>query len=55
MPSAGLDSAKEMLYPAGGSHINEDQEIHEMYRKTHGNYSPGEQKLRDYEWKFDPN
>jgi hypothetical protein len=24
LPSAGLDSAKEMLYPAGGSHINED-------------------------------
>jgi hypothetical protein len=31
-----------MLYPAGGSHINEDAEIHNMYRKTHGNYAPGE-------------
>ena len=26
-----------------------------MYRKTHGNYAPGEQKNRDYDWKFNPN
>uniref|UniRef100_A0A7S3FSN4 EFHB C-terminal EF-hand domain-containing protein n=1 Tax=Strombidium rassoulzadegani TaxID=1082188 RepID=A0A7S3FSN4_9SPIT len=26
-----------------------------MYRKTHGNFAPGEQKKRDYEWKFEPN
>jgi hypothetical protein len=31
-----------MLYPAGGSHINQDPEIHALYRKTHGNYAPGE-------------
>lgn len=24
-----------------------------MYRKTHGNYAPGEQRTRDYNWKFD--
>ena len=26
-----------------------------MYRKTHGNFAPGEQKKRDYEWNLDPN
>jgi hypothetical protein len=25
-----------------------------MYRKTHGNFAPGEQRKRDYDWKFDP-
>lgn len=54
VPTAGLESAKEMLFPAGGAHINEDKEVHAMYRKTHGNYAPGEQKRRDYEWKFTP-
>lgn len=24
-----------------------------MYKKTHGNFDPGEQKQRDYEWKLD--
>ena len=26
-----------------------------MYKKTHGNFNPGEQKNRNYEWKIDPN
>ena len=26
-----------------------------MYRDTHGNFDPGEQKERNYNWKFDPN
>ena len=25
-----------------------------MYRKTHGNFYPGEQKKRDYNWGFEP-
>jgi len=25
-----------------------------MYRKTHGNFNPGEQKKRDYNWGFEP-
>jgi hypothetical protein len=24
-----------------------------MYKKTHGNFDPGEQKSREYDWKFD--
>ena len=25
-----------------------------MFRNTHGNYAPGEQKNRDYDWKSNP-
>jgi hypothetical protein len=25
-----------------------------MYKKTHGNFAPGEQKNREYDWKFNP-
>jgi len=42
VPSTGLESAKEMLYPLGGAFVSEDLEVHEMYKKTHGNYDPGE-------------
>jgi hypothetical protein len=31
-----------MIYPMGGAHISNDKEVHEMYKKTHGNYDPGE-------------
>jgi hypothetical protein len=43
-----------MLYPVGGAFIADDPNTTAMYRKTHGNYAPGEQKQRDYNWKFDP-
>lgn len=52
-PTQGLESAKEMLYPAGGATAHEDRDTQAMYRKTHGNYDPGEQRTRDYNWKFD--
>ena len=53
IPSTGLENAKDMLYPMGGAH-NDEEAIQHMYRKTHGNFAPGEQKNRDYNWKFDP-
>ena len=53
IPSTGLENAKDMLYPAGAAH-NDDQHIQDMYRKTHGNFAPGEQKNRNYNWKFNP-
>ena len=53
VPSTGLENAKDILYPRGGA-TYEDQTVSSMYRKTHGNFAPGEQKNRDYEWKFDP-
>lgn len=43
-----------MIFPAGGANINEDPETHAIYRKTHGNFAPGEQRTRDYKWKFTP-
>lgn len=41
IPSVGVVDAKELLYvPAGGA--PQDPKITAMYRKTHGNYNPGE-------------
>ena len=54
VPTAGLENAKEILYPVGGSQMNPDPTITAMYRNSHGNFAPGEQKTRDYNWKFDP-
>ena len=38
VPSTGLESAKDMIYPMGGATMNEDKTIQEMYKKTHGNF-----------------
>jgi hypothetical protein len=38
----GLQSAKEMIFPQNGAFINEEKELHALYRKTHGNFAPGE-------------
>jgi len=54
VPTTGLENAKDILYPMGGAHISDDPNTHSMYRYTHGNFAPGEQKKRDYDWKFDP-
>ena len=54
VPTAGLENAKEILYPYGGAHISEDPATHAQYRMTHGNYAPGEQKHRNYDWKMNP-
>jgi len=43
-----------MLYPQGGAELHENPDTHVLYRKTHGNFAPGEQKERDYQWNFDP-
>ena len=43
-----------MIYPMGGAFLNTDEATHNLYRKTHGNFGPGEQKLRNYEWKLNP-
>jgi len=53
VPTQGLESAKDMLYPMGGG-SEVDPVIAAMYRNTHGNFAPGEQKNRNYDWKFDP-
>ena len=52
LPTTGLESAKEMIFPAGGA--VEDPDTQAIYRKTHMNFAPGEQRHREYNWKFDP-
>lgn len=39
--SQGLDSAKEMIFPQG-VYLSDSQEQAALYRKTHGNFAPGE-------------
>ena len=48
VPTTGLENAKEILYPMGGSGLSDDPTVRLMYRNTHGNFAPGEQKSRDY-------
>ena len=34
----------------------ENQQTHELYVRTHGDYAPGEQRKRNYDWPgLDPN
>ena len=47
--TTGLDNAKELLYTKGGS-LEEKPDVTKMYVKTHGNYGPGEQRGREYDW-----
>jgi len=41
MESKDLENAKDMIYPMGVSQ-HDTQHIQDMYRKTHGNFAPGE-------------
>ena len=34
--------------------MDEEAAIQDLYRKTHGNYNPGQQKSRNYNWTIDP-
>jgi len=53
LPSKELANAKEIIYPAGGA-LDEKRETMEMYKKTHGNFGPGEQRNREYNWAANP-
>ena len=53
VPSGIQCSAKDLIYPAGGS-LEERPETAAMYAKTHGNIPAGAQKNRDYQWSIDP-
>ena len=41
VPTGYSVSAKDVLYPAGGS-MEEKNETQKMYQRTHGNFGPGE-------------
>jgi len=47
VPTIGSESTKDVLYIKDGSK-EEKPEIAKMYKKTHGNFGPGEQRERDY-------
>ena len=49
LPSKDIINAKEILYPQGGSK-EESAEHAQMYKRTHSNYYPGEQRVREYDW-----
>lgn len=53
VPTQGMMDAKGVLYPMGGS-MEERGSHAAMYKKTHGNFGPGEQRSRDYEWGANP-
>ena len=43
---------KETIYSA--ENMPENEEIRQMYLKSHLDYDPGEQKKRPYNWNVDP-
>ena len=53
VPTTVSVPAKDVLYPMGGS-LEEKAETAKMYQKTHGNFGPGEQRKRDYDWGANP-
>lgn len=53
LPSKDCINAKELLYPQGGA-AHETPEHAEMYKRTHANYHPGEQRQREYDWNSNP-
>ena len=53
VPSGVCLSAKELLYPAGGSY-EERGAVAAQYEKTHGNIPAGVQKKRNYAWTLNP-
>lgn len=48
------ESAKQVLYPVETLKLH-TEEARQLYKKTHGNFGPGEQKEREYQWPFDKN
>jgi hypothetical protein len=53
LPTKDIINAKDILYPAGGA-TNEQDDHAEMYKRTHSNYYPGEQRCREYDWQTNP-
>ena len=45
-------AAKDVLFPMDGEK-SDKPDIQNMYIRTHGNYAPGQQKERGYQWPLD--
>lgn len=53
LPSKDIVNAKQILYPPQGA-ADETAEHAQMYKRTHSNYNPGEQRAREYDWNANP-
>lgn len=53
LPTKDSIKAKDILFPAGGA-ADENAANAEMYKRTHSNYYPGEQRVREYDWSSNP-
>lgn len=51
VPTVSSDSVKEIVNPE--KPLVNPPEVEQMYKKTHGNFAPGEQKNREYNWNID--
>jgi len=51
VPTISSDSTKEIVNPTNP--LVNPPEVEAMYKKTHGNFGPGEQKDREYFWPID--
>ena len=50
--------SKTLIHPPAAAAGDEDEKVKAQYVKSHGNYDPGEQRKRGYDWnlaKLDPN
>lgn len=53
VPTRYNESAKNLLFPDGGS-LDDNERVHQMYLKSHGETAAGEQFARNYQWPVDP-
>jgi len=47
------EKAKDLVNPIDRIIGKNEVQVEEMYKKTHGNFAPGEQKDRQYQWDID--
>jgi len=53
LPIVPSEKIKALVNPNDRIIGQNPAEIEEMYKKTHGNFAPGEQKNRQYTWDLD--
>lgn len=49
-PTQGEGTSKQLIFP----NRNVPPESEDIYIRSHGNYPPGAQKMRNYKWDYDP-
>lgn len=51
VPTISSETTKQIMNP--DKPLFNAPEVQQMYKKTHGNFAPGEQKDREYQWPVD--